>query len=44
MEQLQQRDIPVTTEDGHVVSRMLYEDECQAILRDIHEDLVVKNI
>ena len=41
MEELQQRDIPVKNDDGHIVSRMLYNDECQAILRDIHKDLVV---
>ena len=41
MEFLQQREVPVVTEDGHVVSRMLYIDECQAILTDLDEDLIV---
>lgn len=37
-EELQEQDVPVVTEDGHVVSRMLYNNECEAVLRGFDDD------
>jgi len=37
-EELPEQDVPVVTEDGHVVSRMLYNNECDAVLRELDED------